>query len=68
MARTEDELNRNVGESQPLIRLAGWPQMLMIMREKKYARKCAVKVLDFVITNDPGNCDHCVRCGGDVVN
>lgn len=38
--------------------------MLMIMREKKYARKCAVKVLDYVLTNNATNCDRCIDAGG----
>lgn len=38
--------------------------MLLIMREKKYARKCAVKVLDFVLTNDALSCERCVDAGG----
>ena len=38
--------------------------MLMIIREKKFASKCAVNVLDFVLTNDPANCDRCVEVGG----
>jgi beta-catenin-like protein 1 len=38
--------------------------MLMIIREKKYGRKCAVKVLDNVLTNDPDCCDQCVDAGG----
>ena len=38
--------------------------MLMIIREKKYGRKCAVKVLDYLLTNDPLCCEHCVDAGG----
>jgi beta-catenin-like protein 1 len=38
--------------------------MLMIMREKKYAKKCAVKVLDYVLTNSAVNCDRCIDAGG----
>ena len=38
--------------------------MLLIIREKKYGRKCAVKVLDYVLTNDPQCCDQCVDAGG----
>ena len=36
----------------------------MIIREKKYGRKCAVKVLDYVLTNDADCCDQCVDAGG----
>ena len=33
--------------------------MLMIMREKKYARKCAVRVLDCAFEDSPSNCERC---------
>ena len=36
----------------------------MITQRSRYARKCAVKTLDYVLTNDPANCDHCVDVGG----
>ncbi|CAN0519119.1 unnamed protein product, partial [Ectocarpus sp. 8 AP-2014] len=38
--------------------------MLRCLREKKHAAWCAVKVLDFALTDDSSNCERLVEVGG----
>lgn len=37
----------------------GFELMLRCLREKKHAAWCAVKVLDFALTDDSSNCERC---------
>lgn len=42
----------------------GFELMVRCLREKKHAAQCAVKVLDYAITNNSTNCTHMVDAGG----
>ncbi|CBJ28776.1 conserved unknown protein [Ectocarpus siliculosus] len=42
----------------------GFELMLRCLREKKHAAWCAVKVLDFALTDDSSNCERLVEVGG----
>ena len=43
----------------------GFELMLRCLREKKHAAWCAVKVLDFALTDNDTNCQRCVSLSFD---
>ena len=54
-----------IPSNQTLFRHAeGFELMLRMMKEQKYARHCAIKVLDFAVSKSASNCDKFVEIGG----
>jgi len=54
-----------VSENQTKFRRGeGFELMIRFLREKKYTALCAIKVIDYAITNNAKNCEHMVESGG----